>query len=373
MSTNDEPGAPTSTDAPSEPSEEVHTLACGCTAKMAPGWAALEHAMHAAYERAPVYFSAKETDVEQDTPVESVACYFVDAPEPHWHLISCGMSELYDKQFINPEVSGFGIELTLRVPATDPEIDPPAWPMQLMRNLARYVAATRRPFAEGQHMNAHAPLALDTPCTLSAVCFVADAALPTLETPNGRVSFLQVFGLTDDELEAVMDSDAHDFIALVAQSNERFICDANRPSYLEDEELRTRIQERIDSAGSTAEGSHAGDLEISEVDGSLHVCVGAMHARALVRGLRHRVPFEREYLLSGQQSRLLLAPSAAVGWHVDDTQTTLMLTAEAARALADAISPERGSYRCAEVPRVVIELSPSELTDDEGNVVRVIG
>jgi suppressor of fused-like protein len=352
--------------------EPVHTLACGCTAKMAPGWAALEHALETAHAAPPVYFSAAE-DADDDTPVESVACFPAASPEPHWHLISCGLSELYDKRFLNVEVSGFGFELTMRVPKAPGEEEPPAWPMQLMRNLARYVQAVQKPFAEGDHMDAHAPLALDVPCTLSAVCFVEDPLLGAIRTPNGAVSFLQVLGLTDDELEKMMDGDAHHFIALVAQQNPSFISGAARPSYLEDEEMMAKVHDQIDSEGSTTSSSDAGDLRVLEVDGALEIHLGAIHARALVRGLRHRVPFDREYLLRGSPSSLLFALSAENAWHADERQTTLMLTATAARDLADAVGTLRGRYSTSSVPRVVIELHPTKLTDAEGNEVSVIG
>lgn len=338
---------------------------------MAPGWAALEEALAALHGRPPTYFTPSEEDLDDEAQVESVACFFLEQPSPHWHLVSCGLSELYDKQFIRPEVSGFGFELTMRVPG-NPE-EPPAWPMQLMRNLGRYVAATRRAFSEGEHMNAHAPLALDEPCTLTAVCFLEDPELRPIQTPNGSVMFLQVLGLTDDELEAVMDGDAQDFIALVAQHNPRFLCEANRPSYLEDDEIHARIQDRIRTEGSTATGSSASDLTLQEEDGTLTVSLGAMHVRGLIRGLRHRVPFQREYTLRGGKAKLLLAPANDCAWHADAENATLMLTADAAKALAEELRSARGAYAVPSIPRLVIQVQPTELCDAEGNIVNVIG
>ncbi len=348
-----------------------HTLACGCNATLAPGWAALEKALIAEHGCEPIYFNASPESANE-CPVESVACFRVEGPAPHWLFVTCGLTELYDKQFMNPEVSGFGFELTLRVPADDGD-EPPRWPMALLRNLALYVGMEGRPFAEGQHLNAHAPLALDVPCTLTAVCFVADPTMDTVVTPNGRMNFLQAFGLTDDELEAVMDGDGLDFIALIAQRNPLFLCDPGRISYLEDDEVALQIQDRIDSDGSTAEGSFAADLRFEEEEGELVIHLGAMHARALTRGLRHRIPFEREYALRGREGTLLLAPSSSCGWHADDRTATLLLAPEASRALGEAIRPSRGRYDAASVPRVVVEIHPTELTDDDGQVVNVIG
>lgn len=354
-----------------DPAQHVHTLACGCTAIRAPGWAALEALLIRTHGGDPTYFSSQ--DLEDECPVESIAVFRVEEPAPHWHLVSCGLSELYDKKFISPEVSGFGFELTMRVPLREGEENPPSWPIQLLRNLGRYLTVARQPFAEGEHMNAHAPLALDEPCTLTAVCFLEDPALGAIQTPNGSLRFLQVLGLTEDELEAVMDGDPHDFIALVAQQNPLFISLAARDSYLADEELARVVDERIETEGSTATGSFADDLIIAADDGVLVLTLGAMHVRALVRGLRHRVPFEREYALRGPRCEVLLAPAAQSAWHADDERATIMLTADAARELAGAIGPERGRYTASSVERLVIEVVPTELADADGNIVDVIG
>jgi hypothetical protein len=47
----------------------------------------------------------------------------------------------------------------------------------------------------------------DTPSRLVAAAFVDDPTLPVITTPNGAVSFVQVFGITADELDAVCNGD----------------------------------------------------------------------------------------------------------------------------------------------------------------------
>lgn len=68
-------------------------------------------------------------------------------------------------------------------------------------NFARYVVRSGNPFAAGSKMNLNGPIAQGATTALGAVTFTADPELPAIETPNGRVTFLQVVGITEDEWE----------------------------------------------------------------------------------------------------------------------------------------------------------------------------
>jgi hypothetical protein len=47
-------------------------------------------------------------------PLTGISAYPANDPD-HWHYITYGFSELYEKETDDPEVSGFGIELTFRL------------------------------------------------------------------------------------------------------------------------------------------------------------------------------------------------------------------------------------------------------------------
>ena len=50
-------------------------------------------------------------------------------------------------------------------------------------------------------MNVGAPLDPSQPCALTGWAVLADPALPAIDTPHGRVAFLQVVALHQDELD----------------------------------------------------------------------------------------------------------------------------------------------------------------------------
>ena len=52
-------------------------------------------------------------------------------------------------------------------------------------------------------MNANGPIAIDVDTKIRSVAFGEDPELPAIETPNSRVQFIQVVGITDDEQLAI--------------------------------------------------------------------------------------------------------------------------------------------------------------------------
>jgi len=72
-------------------------------------------------------------------PLDGISAYVRTEPVPHWHYISYGMSELYEKESDNPEQSGWGFEFTFRLARNPADHEIPLWPANLMQNLARYV------------------------------------------------------------------------------------------------------------------------------------------------------------------------------------------------------------------------------------------
>ena len=52
-------------------------------------------------------------------------------------------------------------------------------------------------------MHLNGPIALDEETQIHAIAFAYDPELPPVETPNGRVEFLQIVGITTDELSAI--------------------------------------------------------------------------------------------------------------------------------------------------------------------------
>ncbi|MFV2172583.1 suppressor of fused domain protein [Actinomadura sp. LOL_016] len=48
-------------------------------------------------------------------PLDGISVYPRADPVPHWHFVSYGMSELYEKTSSNADESGWGFEFTFRL------------------------------------------------------------------------------------------------------------------------------------------------------------------------------------------------------------------------------------------------------------------
>lgn len=109
-------------------------------------------------------------------------------------MVSYGLSELFGKVSDDPEVSGWGQELTMNVaPATDV----PRWAVQLLGRLGTLVYERETPFLPGGRLEfprVGSPLP-------PAVCWTEPRDLGTIDTPNGSVQFVQTVGISEHELE----------------------------------------------------------------------------------------------------------------------------------------------------------------------------
>lgn len=123
-----------------------------------------------------------------------------------WHYVTFGLSELYvPEENPDPVTSGWGIELTLRVPR-DPEApgSAPDWPFGVLSEIAAH-ARRAGPLLVGDRVARGAPVTgfpgyPDAPPTgLTAYAFTVDGDLQVIGTPWGHVVFLQVVGITEAE------------------------------------------------------------------------------------------------------------------------------------------------------------------------------
>lgn len=144
-------------------------------------------------------------------PLDGIEVWKSEHGVPHWHYVTYGFTELYEKESDISQESGYGFELTFRL-KRGAEEQPPAWPVNLLQNLARYVFSTGNGFGPGHHMSCNGPIALDTDTKLTALGFRVDPELGELDTPNGHMRFLQAVALTGDEMEAMMCWDGQRFL-----------------------------------------------------------------------------------------------------------------------------------------------------------------
>ena len=143
-----------------------------------------------------------------EDPLDGISIYDNHEQIFHRHIVSYGMSELYySPESAENEFSGWGVEFTFRIVPFEGDKDAdnakhePYWAMNVMQNLARYVFDSKKWFEAYHFIPANGPIRLDTDTKLVGIAFAPDPQLGTIETPNGEVTFLQMVGLTQEELD----------------------------------------------------------------------------------------------------------------------------------------------------------------------------
>lgn len=170
------------------------------------GWLAIDEKVDEIYETQeprhyapPLHYALGGQD-----PIDGTSIYDSDKQEFHRHFISYGMSELYyNEEAAGGEFSKWGFEFTFRLKPFEEDDSDPVWVIEVMNNLARYVYESQRWFEEYHFVPANGPIRTETknPIDIVGLAFVLDPELGKIDTPHGEVSFLQMVGVTSNELE----------------------------------------------------------------------------------------------------------------------------------------------------------------------------
>lgn len=303
----------------------------------APGWNAIDAALARFYGTTePLHYApAHHPRLGGRDPIDGISAYRVAEPRPHWHFVTYGFSELYDKEGHDAAVSGYGFELTLRV-AADGDAPPP-WAIGFLQNLGRYVFSTGATFEIGHYMNLNGPIVAGSSSAIRAILFVADAVLPArIDTPHGVVRFLQIVGITLDELEAIKRWDARAFASLLWDEEPGLLTDVHRQSILSKHEIARRVETGIANAGSSTAVLFASGAAWEERgQAEVLVTLGAKEGHDLAAILPGRIPHGRELTLLAGESAIHFRPGDGDRWSIaGEGILTIDLTAATARQLA---------------------------------------
>lgn len=192
----------------------------------APGWEALSKRLYEIYPgQKPFHFSpTKHFDEGGKDPLDGISIFTGESPLSFWHYVSYGLSELYQKETKFPNTSGFGIEFSFRLKKDSDTA--PLWPLTVLQNLAKHVVDTGKPFKEFQLVHS-GELSPDSKTELKGLIFFVDPKLGTLETPHGKVTYMQVVGLTLKEMKYAL-KHAEELKKKLASKNELFVIDLTR-------------------------------------------------------------------------------------------------------------------------------------------------
>jgi suppressor of fused-like protein len=340
----------------------------------APGWKAIEEALYPIYHGIEQfhYGTVLPYGLGGEDPLQGISVYHRVHPAPHFHYVTFGFSDLWGEAEPGAEWSGYGFELTFRLACAAEKGEPPLWPIGLMQNLAKYVFKTGNVFQDGHHIKCNGPIRQDDPTELGFLAFTHDRELPPRDTSQGKLEFLQIVGLCQDEYETIKVWRTDRFLAILERQYPLLITDLRRGSILMDEGIAQEVE-----AGYMAEGSGQAaiyaDLHVDIANAQARISIGANAIGDLLLMLDHRVAHGHECAVHGESAIVRFLPADASAWAASDGKLTVHLSPDLRAEMRRTLRIERGTYRWEQLPGITLEVTPTEIKDDDGNVVGVIG
>ncbi|MEM1068047.1 MAG: suppressor of fused domain protein, partial [Planctomycetota bacterium] len=248
---------------------------------------------------------------------------------------------------------------------------PPAWPLNFLQNLARYVFSSGNAFDERHHMTLNGPIAIGEQTDITAIVLLQDQQLKEMDTRNGHVKFLQIVGLCGDEYELIQAGYFDPIASRVSELAPLSITDIFRPSILEDESVRNEItSEKPNVSQSEVFGTIA---EWKESEDQLEVRIGATVVAQLKSLMSGRLTEGEPIAVYGKGTGIVFEPGEIVAWRHEEPLMLISLSHEAVMYFADSLQPVRGIYQCVSCPSLSIHVVPVEIKDRDGEVTDTVG
>lgn len=346
-----------------------------------PGWDAIEQSMSKLYgEQEPKHYGTLVPYMlGGNDPLDGISAYKAEHPFPHWHIVTLGFSELYEKESENAEYSGYGFELTFRLPRGGDEEEPPAWALNLLQNMGRYVFKSGNVFRSGDYLDANGPICLGADTKLTALAFIHDPELPEINTPNGRVEFLQMIGITGCELEAMQTWNTVGLLRACEEQMPRYITDLSRDSFLEVPVIAEAVQ-----TGMERDGSSTGFLYVDQLGwepdekGLLRkkpavLTLGAKQAEIVGKLLVGRITKGRSLSLSGPGIHVAFEPGGEPACEEKENGVRILLDEVSASELSQKLQPQEGLLELSTFNELSVQVVKTYIKDQDGTVVKTIG
>lgn len=173
----------------------------------APGWDAIEQAFLAVYpgQTDPKHYGALVPWLfGGNDPLNGISIY--DGGD-YWHFVTFGLSELYEKKSDDPEWSGYGMEFTLRLKkgCYEDEESEIRCICGIFQQIARITFNSGELFCANEYLYTGQKTGMDVrqKSAITGFITVPDTKVGSIDTPNGRVEFVEFVGATDAELLAL--------------------------------------------------------------------------------------------------------------------------------------------------------------------------
>ena len=350
----------------------------------AAGWDAIDQALEKVYgtQQPAHYGTLIKFRLGGPDPLDGISVYRSEQGRPHWHYVTYGLSDLYGDLEDSHEVgfdkaSGYGFELTFRLARTADEQEPPHWPMHFLQNIARYVFSSGNVLAAGHWMPANGPIATESDTRLTEMGFVEDPELPPIHSPFGKLSFLEVVGLTAEELQDMRRWNVRGALKAMEPHLPLWVTDLSRASLHELPDVKSAVD-----AGAAKDGSKTGVLYSDVLNFQTRkrllrspqnvIEMGSLAVRDLKALLPARLPHGRNLTLAGESAALEFTPApAGQGGQLEvqgDGQVQLSLNDAQMRAWINSVKGRDGEYSVPGLDGLIWQVKTSVITDSDGKV-----
>ena len=173
------------------------------------GWKAIEEAFDKVYpgQEDPKHYGVLiPWQLGGNDPLDGISIY--DGGD-YWHFVTFGLSELYEKESENLEYSGFGMEFTMKLKKDfyGDEEDELRGICGILQSIARITFQSGEIFDINEYLYTGQTTGMDVgqESELTGFITVLDTEVGEIDTPNGKVVFVEFIGATDAELLALKD------------------------------------------------------------------------------------------------------------------------------------------------------------------------
>ena len=172
------------------------------------GWKAIEKAclkMYPGQTNTKHYGTIIKWSLGGNDPLDGISIY--DGGE-YYQFVTFGLSELYEKENENEEYSGYGFELTVKLKKDGLEDEEAGirGMCGILQAIARLTYNEGDIFQPDEYIYTGQTTGMDPAGKSLITGFITQLdKLGEIETPNGKVQFVELIGATDTELKAIID------------------------------------------------------------------------------------------------------------------------------------------------------------------------
>ncbi|MBP1592180.1 MAG: suppressor of fused domain protein, partial [Oscillospiraceae bacterium] len=176
------------------------------------GWELIEREFLRIYpgQNNPLHFAAMiKWRFGGNDPLDGISLY---EGKDYWHFVTFGLSELYEKVSGNSELSGYGYEMTfkLKKDTYDDLNKEIRCVCQILQTLARITFKQGIVFGPNEFIRTGQTVGIDSKgeSDIRGFICISDPSVYTIDTPNGKVAFIEMIGMTEDELLSLSTRDS---------------------------------------------------------------------------------------------------------------------------------------------------------------------